>query len=269
VTSCSASSSSVSTARPCSRSAEWVHTAVRRDQRAEPGVRVDPHGVHLRRVRLTGRSSNIWIAMAVGAASGRGSHCCSATSWSGLPAARRHRIRDRDVDHRDQPHGPVRSRAIQGPFILAYTASTHSTMNIGACPQQGPADDDHRRRRGDGGGPLCCCGRPSSASRCGPRRRTSRSPGLPASPRRWTRAVAWLLRCALRLICGVLLGIGRARSPRRPGAISSSRSRPPRCFGGIGKPYGAMLGALLIGIMSQAAAAVISPSTDDRPPGSS
>jgi branched-chain amino acid transport system permease protein/neutral amino acid transport system permease protein len=31
-------------------------------------------------------------------------------------------------------------------------------------------------------------------------------------------------------------------------------------LGGIGKPYGAMLGALVIGITSQAAAAVISPS---------
>ena len=79
------------------------------------------------------------------------------------------------------------------------------------------------------------------------------------SPAR-TRAVAWLVSGALCGLCGVLLGIGEGSFSSTTGSDFFITLAAAAVLGGIGKPYGAMLGALVIGIMSQAAAAVISPS---------
>jgi branched-subunit amino acid ABC-type transport system permease component len=73
------------------------------------------------------------------------------------------------------------------------------------------------------------------------------------------RAIAWLVSGALCGIAGVFLGIST-------GSFNSTISGgffitlvAAAIIGGIGKPYGAMLGALIIGLVSEAAAAVISP----------
>jgi branched-subunit amino acid ABC-type transport system permease component len=79
------------------------------------------------------------------------------------------------------------------------------------------------------------------------------------SPAR-TRAVAWLISGALCGICGVLLGIGEGSFSASTGSDFFITLAAAAVLGGIGKPAGAMIGALLIGIVSQAAAAVIDPS---------
>lgn len=79
------------------------------------------------------------------------------------------------------------------------------------------------------------------------------------SPRR-VRAVAWLVSGALCGISGSLLGINQ-------GAFNSATGNEffivivaAAIVGGVGKPYGAMLGALLIGLITELSAALISPS---------
>jgi branched-subunit amino acid ABC-type transport system permease component len=80
---------------------------------------------------------------------------------------------------------------------------------------------------------------------------------------RRVRAIAWLLSGALCGLCGTLLGINQ-------GAFNSATGNEffivivaAAIVGGIGKPTGAMLGALIIGVVTEAAAAVISPSYKD------
>ncbi len=79
------------------------------------------------------------------------------------------------------------------------------------------------------------------------------------SPKR-VRAIAWLISGALCGISGSLLGINQ-------GAFNSATGNQffivivaAAIVGGVGKPYGAMLGALIIGLVTESAAAVISPS---------
>jgi branched-chain amino acid transport system permease protein/neutral amino acid transport system permease protein len=79
------------------------------------------------------------------------------------------------------------------------------------------------------------------------------------SPAR-TRAIAWLLSGALCGVTGVLLGIGEGSFSSTTGSDFFITVAAAAVLGGIGKPYGAMLGALVIGLVSQAAAAIISPS---------
>jgi branched-chain amino acid transport system permease protein/neutral amino acid transport system permease protein len=150
--------------------------------------------------------------------------------------------------------------AIQGPFILAYTASTHSTMNIGGVVLSSGQLTTiivavvvmvavHLLLRTT---KLGLAMRATAAD-------VSLTRGCGVSPAR-TRAVAWVLSGALCGICGVLLGIGEGSFSSSTGSDFFITLAAAAVLGGIGKPYGAMLGALIIGIMSQAAAAVISPS---------
>lgn len=83
-----------------------------------------------------------------------------------------------------------------------------------------------------------------------------------ASTRR-IRSVAWMLSGALCAVCGSLLGLNQ-------GAFNSTTGNEffivivaAAIVGGIGKPYGAMLGALIIGLVTEASATVISPSYKD------
>ena len=88
----------------------------------------------------------------------------------------------------------------------------------------------------------------------------SRSCGVPTET---VRTLAWLISGALCGVAGVLLGLST-------GAFDSTLSTTlfitivaAAIIGGIGHPYGAMLGALVIGIVSEAASAVWSPDYKD------
>jgi branched-chain amino acid transport system permease protein/neutral amino acid transport system permease protein len=78
------------------------------------------------------------------------------------------------------------------------------------------------------------------------------------SPAR-TRALAWLVSGALCGICGVLLGIGIGTFDASTGNDFFITAAAAAIAGGVGKPYGAMLGALIVGVITQASAAIISP----------
>src|SRR5207302_6115297 len=75
----------------------------------------------------------------------------------------------------------------------------------------------------------------------------------------WVRSVAWLLSGALCGITGVLLGITQGSFNSATGAVFFITLVAAAIVGGIGKPYGAMVGALLVGLISEGAAAVASP----------
>lgn len=210
---------------------------------------------------LTGHSSNIWIAMAVGAASGAvislllghvvvGAFLRRGATGFGIAM----------VTIAISLMVQFGLEAIQGPFILAYTASTHSTMNIGGVVLSSGQLTTiivavvvmvavHLLLRTT---KLGLAMRATAAD-------VSLTRGCGVSPAR-TRAVAWLLSGALCGVCGVLLGIGEGSFSSSTGSDFFITLAAAAVLGGIGKPYGAMIGALLIGIMSQAAAAVISPS---------
>lgn len=77
------------------------------------------------------------------------------------------------------------------------------------------------------------------------------------------RAVTWVISGALAGVTGVLLGlsVGTFNSTTGDGLFISIVAAA--VLGGIGEPYGAMVGGLLVGIVTEAAAAVISPSLKD------
>jgi branched-chain amino acid transport system permease protein/neutral amino acid transport system permease protein len=85
----------------------------------------------------------------------------------------------------------------------------------------------------------------------------ARSVGV--SPAR-TRAAAWLISGTLCGICGVLLGLDEGTFSSATGDAIFVTIAAAAVVGGIGKPYGAMIGALLVGLVSEGSAAVISPS---------
>jgi branched-subunit amino acid ABC-type transport system permease component len=74
------------------------------------------------------------------------------------------------------------------------------------------------------------------------------------------RTAAWLLSGALCGIAGVFLGISTGSFNATTGAGFFITLVAAAIIGGVGKPYGAMLGALIVGLTSEAAAALISPS---------
>jgi branched-subunit amino acid ABC-type transport system permease component len=83
--------------------------------------------------------------------------------------------------------------------------------------------------------------------------------GCGVSPSR-TRALAWLISGTLCGLCGVLLGLGEGTFSASTGSDIFITIAAAAVVGGVGKPYGAMIGALLIGLVSEASAAVFSPS---------
>lgn len=85
----------------------------------------------------------------------------------------------------------------------------------------------------------------------------SRSCGISPS---LTRAAAWMLSGALCGICGVLLGLDEGTFSSTTGDAIFVTIAAAAVVGGIGKPYGAMVGALLVGLVSEGSAALISPS---------
>jgi branched-chain amino acid transport system permease protein/neutral amino acid transport system permease protein len=210
---------------------------------------------------LTAHSSNLWLAMAVGAASGAlfsllighvvvGAFIRRGATGFGIAM----------VTIAISLMVQFGLEAIQGPYIMAYAAATHSTMNIGGVVLSSLQLTTiivavvamvavHLLLR------LTKLGLAMRATAADVS--LTRSCGV--SPAR-TRAVAWLVSGALCGLCGVLLGIGEGSFSSSTGSDFFIVLAAAAVLGGIGKPYGAMIGALLIGIVSQAAAAMISPS---------
>jgi branched-subunit amino acid ABC-type transport system permease component len=73
------------------------------------------------------------------------------------------------------------------------------------------------------------------------------------------RGMAWLVSGALCGITGVFLGITQGSFSSSTGGDFFITLVAAAIVGGIGKPYGAMVGALIVGLVSEGAAAVISP----------
>lgn len=71
-----------------------------------------------------------------------------------------------------------------------------------------------------------------------------------------TRAVTWLISGALCGICGVLYGIGVGTFSPFTGQDFFITAAAAAVIGGIGKPYGAMIGALIVGMVSEASGAI-------------
>jgi branched-subunit amino acid ABC-type transport system permease component len=210
---------------------------------------------------LTGHSTNIWLAMAVGAGGGAlisllighvvvGAFVRRGATGFGIAM----------VTIAISLIVQFGLEAIQGPYIFAYNASTHATLKIGGVVLSSGqlttiivavvvmvAVQLLLRTTKLGLAMRATAADVSLTRSCG------------VSPAR-TRAVAWLLSGALCGVCGVLLGIGEGSFSASTGSDFFITVAAAAVLGGIGKPSGAMIGALLIGIMSQAAAAVISPS---------
>src|SRR5215471_11738426 len=201
---------------------------------------------------LTGHSTNIWVAMAVGAAAGAllsllighvvvGAFIRRGATGFGIAM----------VTIAISLMVQFSLEAIQGPDILAYSASTHATINVGGVVlSSGQLTTIIVAVLAMLAVHLLLRATAADAS-------LTRSCGV--SPAR-TRVVAWLVSGALCGLCGVLLGLGEGSFSAATGSDFFITLAAAAVLGGIGQPYGAMLGALIIGIVSQAAAAVISPS---------
>jgi branched-chain amino acid transport system permease protein/neutral amino acid transport system permease protein len=97
-------------------------------------------------------------------------------------------------------------------------------------------------------------------------RATATNPGLARSSGIATDRVidaAWLLSGALCGIAGVALVLNTATFSENTGAAFLVPIIAAAVLGGIGQPYGAMLGALTIGVAGEMAATLISPSYKD------
>jgi branched-subunit amino acid ABC-type transport system permease component len=97
-------------------------------------------------------------------------------------------------------------------------------------------------------------------------RATATNPGLARSCGIATDRVidvAWLLSGALCGIAGVVLVLNTATFSEVTGANFLVPIVAAAVLGGIGQPYGAMLGAITIGLATEVSAAVISPSYKD------
>lgn len=73
------------------------------------------------------------------------------------------------------------------------------------------------------------------------------------------RHLAWLLSGALCGICGVFLGLTTTTFNSTLSTTLVITLYTAAVLGGIGHPYGAMLGALVIGLITESVAAVLSP----------
>jgi len=88
----------------------------------------------------------------------------------------------------------------------------------------------------------------------------ARACGVPTTK---IRNVAWIISGALCGISGALLGLSTGSFNSTTGSGFFITLVAAAIIGGVGKPYGAMLGALIVGIASEAAAALIDPSYKD------
>jgi branched-subunit amino acid ABC-type transport system permease component len=88
----------------------------------------------------------------------------------------------------------------------------------------------------------------------------SRACGVPTTR---IRTAAWVISGALCGVSGVLLGVSTGAFNSSTGGGFFITLVAAAIIGGVGQPYGAMVGALIVGVASEAAAALIDPSYKD------
>lgn len=88
----------------------------------------------------------------------------------------------------------------------------------------------------------------------------SRGCGIPTNR---VRAVTWLVTGALCGVTGIILGVETGTFNSATGNDLFILIVAAAIVGGIGRPYGAMIGGLVVGIISEGAAALISPALND------
>ena len=149
--------------------------------------------------------------------------------------------------------------SIQGPFVYSYQVARQTTVRIAGVTMS----EEQLIIIGAAIVLMIAVHSLLRYTRLGlAMRATAVHPGLARScgvSTERVRITAWLVSGALCGISGVLLGIST-------GSFNSDTGGPffitlvvAAIIGGVGKPYGAMIGALIIGLVSEAAAAVISP----------
>lgn len=210
---------------------------------------------------VTGHSTNVWLAMAVGAAAGavlsylvghivigaflrRGASGFSIAMVSiGLSLMISFTL-----------------GAIQGPYVVSFPSHISSGISIAGVS----LDAEQLAAIGIAAAAMLAIHVLLRTTRLGLwMRATADDPALTrscgVSPAR-TRALAWLVSGSLCGICAVLIGLDEGTFSASTGDGIFVTIAAASVVGGIGKPYGAMIGALLIGLVSSGSAAVISPS---------
>ena len=153
--------------------------------------------------------------------------------------------------------------AIQGPFVYSYQLAQQSTVRIAGVTMS----EEQLIIIGAAVVLMIAVHALLQYTRLGlAMRATAVHPSLARScgvSTERVRTTAWLVSGALCGISGVLLGISTGSFDSVTGASFFITVVVAAIIGGVGKPYGAMIGALILGLVSSAAAAVISPDYKD------
>jgi branched-chain amino acid transport system permease protein/neutral amino acid transport system permease protein len=150
--------------------------------------------------------------------------------------------------------------AIQGPLVYSYSLASTGEYHIGSVIVSGR----QLVAIGSAVGLMLAIHVLLRYSRLGlAMRATAEDPSLARACGVSTtrvRTIAWLLSGSLCGVAGVFLGISTGSFNATTGAGFFITLIAAAIIGGVGKPYGAMIGALIVGLTSEAAAALISPS---------
>jgi branched-subunit amino acid ABC-type transport system permease component len=153
--------------------------------------------------------------------------------------------------------------AIQGPFVYSYRVSKQSTFHLAGVTMS----EEQLIIIGVALVLMIAISLMLQYTRLGlAMRATAIHPSLARScgvSTERVRTTTWLISGALCGISGVLLGISTGSFDSTSGASFFITLVVAAIIGGVGKPYGAMIGALILGLVGQAAAAVISPAYND------
>lgn len=149
--------------------------------------------------------------------------------------------------------------ALQGPAILSYNVAQNRQIRIGSVVMS----DQQLIIIGSAAAVMVVIHLLLRYTRLGLAMRATAadadlSRGCGVSTER-VRSAAWLVSGALCGICGVFLGISTGSFDSSIGGRLFVTIVAAAIIGGIGKPYGAMIGALVVGLSSEAAAAILSP----------
>lgn len=153
--------------------------------------------------------------------------------------------------------------AIQGPFVYSYHVSQQSTIRLAGVTMS----EEQLIIIGAALVLMIAVSLMLQYTRLGlAMRATAIHPSLARScgvSTERVRVTTWAISGALCGISGVLLGISTGSFDSTTGASFFITLVVAAIIGGVGKPYGAMIGALVVGLVGQAAAAIISPSYND------
>jgi branched-chain amino acid transport system permease protein/neutral amino acid transport system permease protein len=154
-------------------------------------------------------------------------------------------------------------QSIQGPFVYSYQVAQQSTVQIAGVTMS----EEQLIIIGAAVVLMIAVHSLLQYTRLGlAMRATAVHPSLARScgvSTELVRNAAWLISGALCGISGVLLGISTGSFDSVSGASFFITVVVAAIIGGVGKPYGAMIGALILGLVSEAAAAVIAPDYKD------